>query len=156
MQETYVQFLGQEDPLEKEIVTCSSILAWKIPWTEEPGGLQSMRSQRVGQDWVTGHTCTFSLSFSCFHRLLYHSFLSLDLLAVYGRSSTILTRTVQLWMSCLTLALTYRPCSTLIVWSYRTSLFTVHLFNKMVPTFQMLTTFHICRVSTVQSSALMR
>ena len=50
MQETWVQFLGQEDPLEKGIATHSSILAWKIPWTEEPGGLQSMRSQRVGQD----------------------------------------------------------------------------------------------------------
>ena len=50
MRETQVPFLGQEDPLEKEIVTCSSILAWKIPWTEEPGGLQSMRLQRVGHD----------------------------------------------------------------------------------------------------------
>ena len=50
MQETWVQFLGQEDPLEKGIATHSSILAWRIPWTEEPGGLQSMRSQRVGQD----------------------------------------------------------------------------------------------------------
>ena len=47
MQETQVQSLGQEDPLEKEIATYSSILAWKIPWTEEPGGLQSMASQRV-------------------------------------------------------------------------------------------------------------
>ena len=45
MQETQVQFLGQEDPLEKEIATHSSILAWEIPWTEEPGGLQSMGSQ---------------------------------------------------------------------------------------------------------------
>ena len=42
-----VQSLGQEDPLEKEMATHSSILAWKIPWTEEPGGLQSMESQRV-------------------------------------------------------------------------------------------------------------
>ena len=45
MQETQVQFLGPEDPLEKEVATRSSILAWKIPWTEEPGGLQSMGSQ---------------------------------------------------------------------------------------------------------------
>ena len=45
----WVQFLGQEDPLEKEMATHSSILAWKIPWTEEPGGLQSMGLQRVGQ-----------------------------------------------------------------------------------------------------------
>ena len=45
-----VQSLGQEDPLEEEMTTHSSILAWKIPWTEKPGGLQSMESQRVGQD----------------------------------------------------------------------------------------------------------
>ena len=45
-QETQVQSLGQEDALEKEMATHSSILAWKIPWTEEPGGLQSMRLQK--------------------------------------------------------------------------------------------------------------
>ena len=44
---------GQEDPLEKEMAPHSSILAWRIPWTEGPGGLQSMRSQRVGHDRVT-------------------------------------------------------------------------------------------------------
>ena len=48
MQETQVQSLGQEDPLEKEMATHSSILAWKTPWTEESGRLQSMGSQRVG------------------------------------------------------------------------------------------------------------
>ena len=48
MQETQVQFLGQEDPLQKGMATHSSILAWRIPWTEEPGGLQSVGSQRVG------------------------------------------------------------------------------------------------------------
>ena len=47
MQETRVLSLGQEDPLEKEMTTHSSILAWEFPWTEEPGGLQSMVSQRV-------------------------------------------------------------------------------------------------------------
>ena len=47
MQEAQVQFLGQEDPLEKEMATHSSILAWRIPWTEEPGRLQSMRSQEL-------------------------------------------------------------------------------------------------------------
>ena len=46
-QETWVQFLGQEEPLEKEMATHSSILAWRIPWTEEPGGLQSRGLQRV-------------------------------------------------------------------------------------------------------------
>ena len=50
MQDTQVQSLDQEDPLEKGMATHSSILAWRIPWTEEPGGLQSMRSQRVGHD----------------------------------------------------------------------------------------------------------
>ena len=48
MQETQVQSLDQEDPLEREMATHSSILVWEIPWTEEPGGLQSMGSQRVG------------------------------------------------------------------------------------------------------------
>ena len=50
MVKTWVQSLGQEDPLEKEMATHSSILAWKIPRTEEPGRIQSMRSQRVGHD----------------------------------------------------------------------------------------------------------
>ena len=50
MQETQVQSLGWEDPLEKEMATYSSILAWKIPWTEEPDRLQFMGSQRVGHD----------------------------------------------------------------------------------------------------------
>ena len=50
MQETWVQSLGQEDPLEKGIATHSSILAWRIPWIEEPDGLQSMGLQRVGHD----------------------------------------------------------------------------------------------------------
>ena len=50
MQETCVQSLGWEDPLEKEMAIHSSTLAWKIPWTEEPGGLQSMGLQRVGHD----------------------------------------------------------------------------------------------------------
>ena len=50
MQETWVRSLGWEDALEKGMATHSSILAWRIPWTEEPGGLQSMGSQRVGPD----------------------------------------------------------------------------------------------------------
>ena len=50
MQETQVRSLGWEDPLEKEMATHSSILAWKIPWTEEPGRLQFMDLQRVGHD----------------------------------------------------------------------------------------------------------
>ena len=50
MQETWVQLLAWEDVLEKGMASHSSILAWRIPWTEEPGGLQSMGSQRVGHD----------------------------------------------------------------------------------------------------------
>ena len=50
MQETQVQSLGREDPLEKEMVTHSSTHVWKIPWMEKPGGLQSMGLQRVGHD----------------------------------------------------------------------------------------------------------
>ena len=50
MQETQIQSLGREDPLEKEMATHSSIFAWRIPWTEEPDGLQSMGSQRVGHN----------------------------------------------------------------------------------------------------------
>ena len=53
MQETQVQFLGREDPREKEMATHSNILAWRIPWTEEPGGLQSMGLQRIGHDRAT-------------------------------------------------------------------------------------------------------
>ena len=58
VQETRVQSLGWEDPLEEEMATHSSILAWDFPWTEKPGGLQSMGSQRVGHDWAI-NTFTF-------------------------------------------------------------------------------------------------
>ena len=64
-----VQPLGREDPLEKEMATCSSILAWKIPWTEEPGGLQSTGSRGVRRDLVTklqpGLTEPESVIFRC-------------------------------------------------------------------------------------------
>ena len=56
MQETQIQSLGWEDPLEKGMATHSSILAWRIPWTEKPGGLQSIESQRVEHDWATKHS----------------------------------------------------------------------------------------------------
>ena len=58
MQETWVCPLGQEDPLEKGMATHSSVLTWKIPWAEEPGGLQSMGSQGVGHNCTTN---TFTL-----------------------------------------------------------------------------------------------
>ena len=59
MWETWVWSLGWEDPLEKEMATHSSILAWRIPWTEKPGGLQSMGSQRVVHDWATSFSFPF-------------------------------------------------------------------------------------------------
>ena len=55
MQETWIQSLGQEDPLEEDMATHSSILAWEIPWTEEPDRLQSMGSQRLRYECVTDH-----------------------------------------------------------------------------------------------------
>ena len=61
MRETQVRSLGWEDPLEKEMAIHSSTLAWKIPWTEEPGRLQSMGSQRVGHNWAT--SLSLSLNF---------------------------------------------------------------------------------------------
>ena len=66
MQETQVLSLDQEDPLEKEIATCCSILAWRIPWTEEPGGLQSIGSHRVRHNW-SDFTCTYT--YSCYWRV---------------------------------------------------------------------------------------
>ena len=63
MQETQVQFLGQKNPLEKEMATHSSILAWEIQWTEEPGGLQSIGLQRVGHNWATEQAATCSTTY---------------------------------------------------------------------------------------------
>ena len=77
MWETWVRSLGQEDPLEKEMATHCSILAWRIPWTEEPGRLQSMRSQRVRQDWATErlHFLSFTSQQKgeCTYRLPHHA-----------------------------------------------------------------------------------
>ena len=59
MQETWVRSLSREDALEKEMATHSSILAWRIPWTEEPGGLQSTGLQRVRHDWATSLSLSY-------------------------------------------------------------------------------------------------
>ena len=67
MRDTRVRSLGGEDPLEKEMATHSSILPWRIPWTEELGRLQSTGSQRVGYDWVT------SLSLIFLHRIIVYN-----------------------------------------------------------------------------------
>ena len=65
MQETWVPSLGQEDPLEKGMATHFSILAWEIPWTEQPGGLQSMGLQRVGHDLMTKKQQTMNSILFC-------------------------------------------------------------------------------------------
>ena len=65
MQETWVRSLGWEDPLEKEMATHSSILAWRIPWTEEPGRLWSMGSQRVRHGWAHTHPHTHHSTHKC-------------------------------------------------------------------------------------------
>ena len=67
--ETWVWSLGREDPLEEGMATHSSILAWRIPWTEEPGRLQSMGSQKVGHNWTTFTSFTFFSSGYCPHPL---------------------------------------------------------------------------------------
>ena len=59
VQEMWVHSLGGEDPLEEEMAAHSSILAWRIPWAEKPGGLQSMGWQRVGFNLITEHTDTY-------------------------------------------------------------------------------------------------
>ena len=56
LRKAWVRSLGWEDPLEKGMAIHSSILAWRIPWTEEPGGLQSLGLQRIGHDWATKHS----------------------------------------------------------------------------------------------------
>ena len=61
----WVHFLGQEDLLEEEMAAHSNILAWRIPWTEEPGGLQSMGSQRVGHNCVTNTFSSLSFHRNC-------------------------------------------------------------------------------------------
>ena len=83
MQETWVQSLGREDPLEKEMATHFSILAWRIPWTKEPDRLQSMGSQRVGHGWMTSLTYSLTKQF-CFKE--YTS--TLDFLTLKGSAIT--------------------------------------------------------------------
>ena len=92
MQETWVRSLGREDPLEKEVATHSSILAWRIPWMKEPGGLQSTGSHRVRHDWATSLSLlcewvqinTFTFTFVCVCK----STLSLSCACVWIDTST--------------------------------------------------------------------
>ena len=78
VQEVCIQSLGQEDPQEMEMATHCSILAWRIPWTEEPGGLQSMRLQRTGHTWATKQQqLYFSLVLTTFSHTSYFYWLCL-------------------------------------------------------------------------------
>ena len=104
----WVRFLSPEDPLEKWMATHSGILAWKIPWTEEPGGLQSMGSPRIGHDWVTntfpapgsfpmsllfalgGQNIDTSTSASVLPVLIFFMMDRFDLLAVHGPLKSLL------------------------------------------------------------------
>ena len=88
MRETRVRSLGWEDPMENEMATHSGTLAWRIPWREEPSRLQSMESQRVGQDWATSLSLSFSLEFikhflRAFSSFKPHSNLKKDSFSVY-------------------------------------------------------------------------
>ena len=94
MRETRVWSLGWEDPLEKGMATHSSILAWRIPWTEEPGGLQSTGSQRVGHDWATSRSLSLSgsLSYICqiagyYKQIAIHRFSWIYDMIIYNRMS---------------------------------------------------------------------
>ena len=86
MWETWVRSLGREDPLEKEMATHSSTLAWKIPWTEKPCKLQSPGSQRVGHHWATSLLLTYWYLFYC---------------ALHSRSWIFANRPSTSWKACL-------------------------------------------------------
>ena len=88
MQETWVRSLGEEDPLEKEMATHSSTLAWKIPWMEKPCRLQSMGSQRVGHEWAI----SLSLFFYVFTWLDHLFFLVLNNI-LFSECTSLLTHT---------------------------------------------------------------
>ena len=79
MQETWVWSLGQEDPLGKGMATHSSILAWRIPWIEEPGGLQSTGLQRVRHDWVTNTFSYWQPPYPCIFLIVFAQATSLAL-----------------------------------------------------------------------------
>ena len=84
MQETWVWSLGLEDPLKEEMATHSSILAWRIPWTEEPGRLQSIGSQRAGYDWASNSFLPFCLPLPTFSsKTMQPSFLDLQAFSLY-------------------------------------------------------------------------
>ena len=121
MQETWVRSLGEEDPLEEGMATHSSILAWRILWTEEPGKLQSMGLQRVGHDWGTKHTLLVSVSSITLHVSCPCLYMSWTLVSCWGMLLVleILAEWVTHWLKSSRTdfektALVLSPCLTLI------------------------------------------
>ena len=108
MQGTWVPSLGREDPLEKEMATRSSILAWESPRTEEPGGLQSVESQMIGHDWAHVFYNSFLLLVNCPFIALWWPFLSLVIVFLPDRSLPC-SLLLSIWMAyfphCFTLSL---------------------------------------------------
>ena len=108
IQETNVWSLGQEDLLEKEMATHSSILAWRIPWPEEPGWLQSMESLRVGHNWAintataltAANELSFPLSFCLYLCLSSISIPSSDTLVWFGFALSFGSSVINLWIFC--------------------------------------------------------
>ena len=95
--ETWVWSLGREDLLEKEVTTHSSIPAWRIPWTEEPGGLQFMGSQRVGHDWsdwVSKYIHSDPIYFNCYTELHYRNKLQSIFFFFYNLFSMLLSKSI--------------------------------------------------------------
>ena len=88
MQETRVQSLGREDPLEREMATHSGTLAWRFPWREEPGRLQSMGSQTVGHNWATSLSLSFTLGYSIKLAKKFHNILWKNLKNIFGQPNT--------------------------------------------------------------------
>ena len=106
MQETWVWSLGPEDPLQKGRATHSSMLAWRTPWTEEPGRLQSMGSQSVGHDWAT-NTLTLSISY-IYVKFTPNTFPSEKWSAFLGSAGNVIL-TGSGWV-CLTVINFFLPC----------------------------------------------
>ena len=95
MQEIWVRSLGQEDPLEKEMATRSNILAWKIPWTEEPDGLRSMGLQSGTQ--LSMHTCTYQYVMPKYFKpfqVLSPSIFKFDLICLLNINNSIKTKAI--------------------------------------------------------------
>ena len=100
IQDTRVQSLSWENPLEKEMATHSSILAWRIPWTEEPGRLQSMGSQRVRYDWVTNTLHDISGAQDCWWKVIslstWNIWFSSPLASIAAEKKSVVSLTVNL------------------------------------------------------------